>query len=281
MNRLSELITVGNKEFELEDKADYVGADGLVYCGKCRTAKQYRPSWAPDEVHNCLCECQEKKIQQEEEREAVRQKARRLHKLRGASLMDAKFCESTFANFRINKQNERPYGFCRRYAECFDEMMKNNQGLLLYGGVGTGKTYLAACIANFLLDQGVSVVMTSFVRILQDMQGLNTGWDEQQFMRKLNNVKLLVLDDLGAERSTDYALEKVYGIVDARYRARKPLILTTNLALAHMQSVTDIRYARIYDRVFEICYPIEFKGQSLRRDAARIRFDKMTEFLGR
>ena len=68
--------------------------------------------------------------------------------------------------------------------------------------------------------------------------------------------------------------------MDGRYRAGKPMILTTNLSLAQMQAATDVRYSRIYDRIFEICYPVEFKGKSWRRKEAANRFDEMTSFLG-
>ena len=88
-----------------------------------------------------------------------------------------------------------------------------------------------------------------------------------------------IIDDLGAERSTDTALEKVYNIVDSRYRAKRPVILTTNLGIDEMKETLDIRYSRIYDRIFEMCYPMQFKGQSWRKVEAAYRFDEMRKFL--
>ena len=154
----------------------------------------------------------------------------------------------------------------------------NKQGLLFYGTVGTGKSYTAACIANYLLEHNTSVVMTSFVRILKEMQGFDRE-REEAFTNRLNSVRLLIIDDLGAERSTDYALEKVYGIIDDRYRAKKPLILTTNLTLNQMQTASDIRYERIYDRVFEMCFPLEFKGVSWRKREAAQRYEETKKLL--
>lgn len=110
------------------------------------------------------------------------------------------------------------------------------------------------------------------------MQGFDRE-REETFTNKLNSVKLLIIDDLGAERSTDYALEKVYGIIDNRYRAKKPLILTTNLTLRQMQEATDIRYARIYDRIFEMCYPMEFSGVSWRKREAAQRYEETRKIL--
>ena len=93
------------------------------------------------------------------------------------------------------------------------------------------------------------------------------------------SAKLLILDDLGTERNTDYALEKVYNIIDSRSRASKPMILTTNLSLDEMMDATDIRYKRIYDRILETCYPVEISGDSFRMQSAAQRFDRMAEFM--
>ena len=93
-------------------------------------------------------------------------------------------------------------------------------------------------------------------------------------------IDLLILDDLGAERSTDYALEQVYNIVDSRYRAGLPVIYTTNLTLEELKNPADMRYARIYDRVLEKCFPVEFRGVSRRKHGARQGFDDMMALLG-
>ena len=114
---------------------------------------------------------------------------------------------------------------------------------------------------------------------MQNVQAFRSDEDEEAFIRKMNRAKLLVIDDLGAERSTDYALEKVYNIIDSRYRSKKPMILTTNLTLSQMQNTGDIRYTRIYDRNFEVCYPIECKGEAWRKLEAADRFEEMTRFL--
>lgn len=151
-------------------------------------------------------------------------------------------------------------------------MKQDNRGLLLFGGVGTGKTYTAACIANELLSQGVSVVMTSLVKLIEN--GIS------DFCSRLAAIDLLILDDLGAERSTDYALEQVYNIVDSRYRAGLPVIYTTNLTLEELKNPADMRYARIYDRVLEKCFPVEFRGVSRRKHGARQGFDDMMALLG-
>lgn len=156
-------------------------------------------------------------------------------------------------------------------------MYKSGEGLLLWGPVGTGKSYAAACIANELLSRSVSVVMTSFVKILQAIGDVKV--DESTYMARLNSAKLLILDDLGTERDTGFAIEKVYNIIDSRYLAEKPLILTTNLDFQEMTNCPDLRYKRVYDRIFEKCYPVRVAGNSWRMGEAAKRFDEMKKIL--
>lgn len=149
--------------------------------------------------------------------------------------------------------------------------------VLLYGPVGTGKSYAAACIANELLNQKIPVIMTSFVKILQMIQDKQV--EESELIARLNNAKLLIIDDLGTERNTDYGLEKVYNVIDSRYLAGKPLILTTNLMLTDMKENMDTRYKRIYDRIFAMCFPHRVAGASWRMNQAADRYDEMRKRL--
>lgn len=265
---------------------DYYGEDGLLYCGKCRTRKESRimvPDFRRDDgvkketIVPVVCRCKKEEMEAEEERQKHEEEMRRLNALRKSSLIEEKFRNATLTNFQITEENQKLYMVAKRYIDNFDQMEQENQGLLFYGIVGTGKSYTAACIANELLNNRTSVVMTSFVKILQEIQKPQT--DESDFMAKLNSPRLLIIDDLGTERNTEYALEKVYNVIDSRYRVKKPLILTTNLSLQEMQDASDIRYKRIYDRIFEMCYPVRAAGRSWREQEAARRFDKMKKLM--
>ena len=146
---------------------------------------------------------------------------------------------------------------------------------MFYGDVGTGKSYIAAAIANELMAELHTVVMTSFPNILE--RALDFDSNSLDFASR---AELLVIDDLGAERSTDFALEQMYKVIDDRYRSKRPVILTTNLPLDHMKKCTDIRYSRIFDRLFEMCYPVELTGLSWRKRSAVRQFDEMKKLLG-
>lgn len=269
--------------FETEqNEGDYIGKDGLLYCGVCRTKKQTRLpasdfTGGREIIVPCICKCKVEENKRKEEEEKKRQEMQRLERLKASSLMDAKLKAARLDGYQVDGDNQKIYNLAGNYVKRFDEMYEKRQGLLFWGTVGTGKSYTAACIANELLNQMIPVVMTSFVKILQNIQG--NPDEEERIMAGLNTAKLLIIDDLGAERSTDYASEKVYNIIDSRYLSGKPLILTTNMTLKDMQESEDIRYRRIYDRIFEMCFPVRFAGRSWREKAASKRFDVMKNLM--
>lgn len=221
-------------------------------------------------VH-CMCKCERSEKEKQERRLQFEEEQRNIRKLKQLSLMDAKLKGANFRNFYITPENEKAIGIAKKYVENFGKMYRNGQGILFFGNIGTGKSYLAAAIANELIEQKKSVIMTSFVKLL--------GYDNDNVIESMNQAKLLVIDDLGAERDTDYAIERVYDIIDSRYRSKKPIIITTNTELAQMKKCDDIRYSRIYDRIFEMCYPVKMEGFSWRKKEAASRFAETRKIL--
>lgn len=253
-----------------EEPGDYVGEDGLLYCGKCHTPKQTRLSFNPltgdkvETVVRAVCQCQ-READEEAERRAVRERfqmdmARRRED--GLSCPDG--LRYTFA--QDDRQQPKVSDACQRYVECWDEMKANNIGVLFYGSVGTGKSFLASCIGNGLLERRVPVAATNFPRLLNLLQGT---YEKQALLDRLSIYKLLIVDDLGVERDSAYAEEQIFNIIDARSSSELPVIVTTNLTLEELERPTSMQYARIYDRVLEMC-PIRLKlaGESRRKSNA-------------
>ncbi len=151
-------------------------------------------------------------------------------------------------------------------------------GLLLWGGVGTGKSFMAGCIANALMEQEVAVCMTNFARIMNELNNAFAGRNE--VVDRLCGYPLLVIDDFGMERGTEYALEQIYNIIDSRYRSRKPLIVTTNLTLTELKNPQDTAHARIYDRLLELCVPVSCIGVSFRKETTQEKLERLKELIG-
>ena len=163
------------------------------------------------------------------------------------------------------------------YVEHWEIMREENIGYLLWGKVGTGKSYFAGCIANALMEQEVAVRMTNFSAILNDLTASFGGRNE--YIERLCRFPLLIIDDFGMERGTEYGLEQVYNVIDSRYRSRKPLIVTTNLTLDSLQNPLDTAHARIYDRLLEMCAPILFTGENFRRETAQAKLNRLKELM--
>ena len=162
--------------------------------------------------------------------------------------------------------------------EHFEDFRKEGKGLLLYGTVGTGKSFVAACIVNALIDKGYPCLMTNFSRLID---AVNAEWGERQrYLDSLSRFDLIAIDDLGVERDTGYTNENVTVIVDSLYRAKVPLIITSNYTPKQLTGEDEIRRKRVYDRLLERCHPIEVTGESRRKEKGRKDYATMKDILG-
>ena len=264
MQAIGEVLAAGLEKLGSEghitaNTGDFIGDDGLLHCGVCGTRKEcifpLNGRYVP-----CACQCRRDEIKREEAERKRRDELRRVQDLAAWSLVDERFHESTFDRFNAETpEDQRVLRVCKKYVEHFDEMLAGNMGLLFYGSPGTGKTFAASCIANALMDKGVPVLVTSIVRMTAGV----FGDDLDEMLGKMNSARLLVLDDFGAERNTEFKAEQIFTVIDARYASKRPMIITTNLM--DFKTETDVRRRRVYDRINEVCVPVKMDGESKRR----------------
>ena len=264
------------------NRGDYTDEEGFLCCGNCRERKEMdvtipeslRPSGVMRVRRNCRCE--QERYEAEEKARREQEFKSRMERLRRDGITDPAYLKYTFG--QDDRRNPEVSDVCLKYVQNWDSMKADNIGILFYGDVGTGKSFLACCIANALLGRLVSVSVTNFPRILNTLQGFDD--ERQKRIDRLQQYSLLVIDDLGVERDTTFSVEQVYNVIDTRARSGKPLIVTTNLSMKDLQNPPSLAHSRIYDRVLEMC-PIRLKltGDSRRVGNANDRKDKARRLL--
>lgn len=240
--------------------------DGLIHCPHCHTPRQTvvtNPITGKESKVGCVCKCMKEAMDAEAE-EARRKERERASRRRKEMAFDHEgFKDCLFENDDLT--DPKMAAKMRRYAENFPRFLERGHGLLLYGDVGTGKTFYSACIANRLLQDGYKVLMTNFPTLIAKIQKEAFKTD---VVGSLDDYDLLIIDDLGVERSSEYMQEQVYNIIDARYRAGKPVVVSTNLTAQELKNPRDVMAARIYGRILERCLPVLFEGMDRRKQNA-------------
>ena len=249
---------------------EYVGQNGLLHCKKCGEPLEaiYDIPIVGKRKCRFICSC----IKAKQEAQKALEKEEEHQRKRMVCFHGSKMAKSRFET----SEDSELIKVGKNYAEHFRDFKKMSKGLLLYGTVGTGKSHVAACIANKLIDNGYSAYMTNFATIANELQGT---FEKQEYIDSLNRYDLLILDDLGIERKTEFMQEQVFNVIDSRYRSGLPFIITTNLTPEELKKTNDIGNARIYDRILERCHPVKAAGVSHRRQKLKDEFGQIEMIL--
>ncbi len=183
------------------------------------------PVGHPDFGRLLICSCRQLEVTAGE-----RQRLLRISNLEA-------FREMTFETFKVQgrsglgDQQARSLQFAFQQAQQYARSLSG--WLFMMGPYGTGKTHLAAAIANSVMDMGVGVIFLTVPDLLDWLRASFSSADEtfEQRLDEIRNVRLLVLDDLGTQNTTPWAEEKLYQIINYRYTHRLPTVVTTNLML--------------------------------------------------
>lgn len=166
-----------------------------------------------------------------------------------------------------DNKNPNITNLVKGYIKAFSEAYKSGYGFTLSSTVGTGKTFAVACIANELIDKGYTVYLRTLTDITTEIQrGFNDkdADSTEEVIRKYIEADLLIIDDLGIQRHTEFADETAFQIINQRSLMKKPLLATTNLTRGQMSAPQELRDKRLFDRVLEASPIIEIQGNSRR-----------------
>ncbi|MCM1276017.1 MAG: ATP-binding protein [Lachnospiraceae bacterium] len=262
------------------------------FCGKPRRYKKFMvgdlPIYAPPEP----CDCPEGKAASEREcekaaaRRAAEEQAKREERhrelvtyIQRESGMSARFLQRTFETFIVDDKNRAAYNAAKSFADNFEnglpkagEPPKGKNGLFIVGPPGTGKTHLAAAAANSVMQSGKAVVFGTMIDLLGNIKEMfKYPCGETALLQKYKSVPLLVIDDMGKEPPTEWAVSTIYNIINGRYEAFLPTIVTTNYASAEFiarltpkETKDDTTAQATIDRLREMCRGLALSGESRR-----------------
>ena len=254
--------TAGRKPGE-----NYRNEEGILICGKCGEPRERMfPAggiWKEPHHVPSMCRCQREEYERQQEEAERTERMRRTERLRKQCFPSSgRYASCTFD--ADDGRNTMQSTVCRAFAETFDP--KDPEGLVLYGARGTGKSFHASCIANAVIVRGFSCLVTDIKQVVNLM--------ESSFEKRSGNLErilspdLLILEDLGAQRSTEYVMEHVYDVIDGRYKAGKPMVITTNFDYKGriLNAPADDPWGRVFDRIVEVGFPVKYDGFSRRRE---------------
>jgi DNA replication protein DnaC len=153
----------------------------------------------------------------------------------------------------------------RGYVDRIDDHLAAGRGLWLMGSPGTGKTTLAMLVSKAALERGHSVAIYSLPRLLNEIRDTHRAERSHvDLLDRLTAVDLLHVDDVGAERSTDWVLEELYSIVNARYEEQRSVLITTNIM--DRDKLCEQITPRTVSRLTEMCDELPLVGHDHRMD---------------
>jgi len=205
-----------------DQHGDFIGSVTVIFgktfrtgCPKCADVRKAKE--AQDEIDD-----------------QARQERDRIQKKLGAAMIPHRFVSKTFADYRAESEGQKKaLSVCREYADNFRTHFDAGRCLLLLGKPGTGKTHLAAAIANQLVTTTAATAIYRTVGgILQHIKGSfdrESGYSEREAFDSYANAHLLIIDEVGATKPTEFELATLFQIINARYEELMPTVIISNL----------------------------------------------------
>ena len=203
-------------------------------------------------------------LEEEKKLGLMQEFSRKVERIIKNSKMSKRNLNYKFDNFVPNTSNKKVLDSLKKYSEKLVNGIEK-KGLILVGNNGVGKTHLACSIANKLIENGIPVIYGTLINLLAELRNsydIDNDISEMEIIKLYENVDLLIIDDLGKEKPSEWGLEKLYTIINSRYENNLPVIITTNYnqnSLAERLSLNgEIETANsIISRLYEMCYLVK------------------------
>lgn len=191
----------------------------------------------------------------------IQKLANEAQRLKESSNLGARFSNRTFDNFDPRK-DQNAFNVCRNYANDEDIFSRKRNSLMLMGGVGSGKTHLAAAIANTLIDRGIPVLFGTYSEQLEKIREEYDQTGQKKHLSMMKNTPMLVLDDIGKERKTAWTQQILFDVVNYRYEHLLPIIITTNFDADGLANHCE---EAVWSRLYEMSSAVTTSGKDYRQ----------------
>lgn len=215
-------------------------------------------------------------------RDAIHDKCLRLKKFKHLSVYDKDFQNHIFKNAIIENEKEiEYYQHFKMYVKNFDVMMKEQIGFILSGNPGTGKTFATECIANYLTDKGYAVLNFNISGYLDEIK---KGFDknspkndiEDKLLQAVIDADLIIIDDIGSERITEWSSDRLYVLFNKIYTEHKCVILTTNMDGNELSKHLEVNKSdKVIDRLTQSLKCFVFDWESKRKKIGEEKFNRL------
>lgn len=273
--QLSEQLGEQNRTNRTEIQEDeYIdNSTGLIYCKKCITARQVEVNILDKRrIVRCICKCQKRKIELEEIERKETEDRLKIAKLKASSLLGERYRNITFESTETghNESFDKILVRCKNYCNVSKEVKEKGFGIYIYGGSGTGKTHLTACMANELIKKQHQVLFTNFFEIGKLIKSTFNGkGNEIEQINRIAEVDFLFIDDIGTERVLNrgedtWMQEKIFEVLNKRYNKKKSTIFTSNYSIKELIEERGMM-TKTVDRIVEMSNLIaKVEGNSYR-----------------
>ncbi len=224
------------------------GTSDKYYCKECEKGEQMFIAWLKEPAQQLhLRQCKQEKIE-------------RMMKISGV--------DGCFSNKRLKdiKDGSNLFRDCQKYVDDWVQMKAQGFGFYFWGNIGAGKTHTAAAIANELMEKKMVEVL--FLNMPEAVTRVKKTFDsdlkteDARLFERMKEVEMLVLDDLGVEKNSDWLTDQIYQVVDHRWKNKKPMIVTTNISI---EDLGVIYKPQVASRICGCCKSIKFTNKDRRK----------------